>query len=79
MCAARESADTSSAAAQLCKWWLGGTQSPNDLVLSRKKGEQPGYPRTCTRMSYGHEPCDWRLVSPRPQPKRARERVQGKL
>lgn len=79
LCTARMSTDTSSPAAHLCKWWLGGTSSPNDLVLSRKKEEQPGYPRTCTRISYSHEPPDWRQTAPCPQLETARERVQGKL
>lgn len=51
----RKRSDAPSGAAYLCKWWLGSTWSLNDLVLSRKTGEQQGFSRMCTRMNYVRE------------------------
>lgn len=38
LCTVRKCSDPPSAAAYLCKWWLGSTWSLNDLILSRKMG-----------------------------------------
>lgn len=55
----------------------GGWVVLGPLVMSRKKGEQPGYPRTCTRTSCGHEPHAWGPAAPRSQLETAREGVRA--